>query len=63
MTHPTQHVLPGNLIKQLAHRFKICAKCKQNRPPEGGIEMGPERWYCAGCWTLRATKTPKGTRI
>jgi hypothetical protein len=60
MTHPTRHVLPGNPVKQPAHRFKTCAKCKENKPPEGGIEMGPERWYCGACWTLRATRSPKG---
>jgi hypothetical protein len=33
-------------------RLKTCSKCHQEREPDGGAEMGPERWYCAECWRL-----------
>ena len=38
------------------HKFRLCNKCNQDRPPEGGIEMNPTRWICAACWTHRAIK-------
>jgi hypothetical protein len=41
------------------HQFKQCDKCDQSKPPEGGIQMNPNKWYCAACWTLRATRRPK----
>ena len=41
------------------HQFKQCDKCDTVKPPEGGIQMSPNKWYCAGCWTLRATRRPK----
>lgn len=41
--------------RQAAHLFKMCSKCKQERPPEGGIQMSPTKWICAPCWTRRAT--------
>lgn len=40
------------------HRFKVCSKCSQEKPPEGGIEMSATRWICAACWTHRATRRP-----
>ncbi len=45
--------------KQLAHQYKLCSKCETMKPPEGGVEMGPGRWRCASCWTVRATRTKK----
>jgi hypothetical protein len=41
--------------KQPCHQFKLCGKCQQDKPPEGGIEMGG-KWMCAGCWTRRSAK-------
>jgi hypothetical protein len=41
---------------QPVHRFKLCAKCEQSKPPEGGIDMNPTRWICATCWTRQATR-------
>ena len=41
------------------HKFKQCNKCEEVKPPEGGIQMSPNKWYCAACWTLRATRRPK----
>lgn len=40
-------------------RFKQCDKCDVSKPPEGGIQMSPSKWYCAACWALRATRRPK----
>lgn len=39
-----------------AHRFKLCNKCEEKKPPEGGIEMSSTRWLCAACWTHKATR-------
>jgi hypothetical protein len=53
MTGFTRHQLElGN--KQPVHKFKLCAKCDEQKPPEGGIDMSPTRWHCSTCWTLRA---------
>jgi hypothetical protein len=38
-----------------AHLFRDCAKCRESRPPEGGIQMSESRWMCAVCWTKRMT--------
>ena len=50
-----------NGIQLQTHQFKQCDKCTQQRPPEGGIQMSLNKWYCAGCWTNRATKRPKNS--
>lgn len=55
----SQLSLPRNTPKQPVHQFKYCTKCYSNRPPEGGVEMGPGKWLCANCWTIRATRTRK----
>lgn len=44
---------------QPVHKFRLCAKCEELRPPEGGIEMNPSKWVCATCWTRRAIKRVK----
>jgi hypothetical protein len=36
------------------NKFKLCAKCKTMKPPEGGIDMG-SKWNCQSCWTKRIT--------
>lgn len=35
--------------------FKLCTKCGNSRPPEGGIELSRTRWVCAKCWIRRVT--------
>ena len=30
--------------------FKLCHKCEEKKPPEGGVQASPQRWYCAVCW-------------
>jgi len=42
--------------KQPYHKLKTCDKCKEVRPPEGGIQMSPNKWHCANCWTRRAIR-------
>lgn len=37
-----------------SHKFKLCTKCKSEKPPEGGIEMG-HKWICQSCWLKRIT--------
>jgi hypothetical protein len=32
------------------HKYKLCNKCEEMKPPEGGIELSPSRWSCARCW-------------
>jgi hypothetical protein len=36
--------------------LRTCDKCVKERVPEGGVEMGPGRWHCASCWTIRQTR-------
>jgi hypothetical protein len=48
-----------NGIQTQTHQFKQCDKCTQQKPPEGGIQMSLNKWYCAGCWTNRITRRPK----
>lgn len=50
--------LPNSAPPQPAHTFKLCNKCDEMRPPEGGIELRPGKWHCAKCWATRAA-TPK----
>jgi hypothetical protein len=42
-----------------AHQFKQCDKCDLAKPPEGGIQMSLNKWYCASCWANKATRRPK----
>lgn len=42
--------LPGSAKGELPMR--PCSKCGHDKPPEGGIQMSPARWVCAGCWRL-----------
>ncbi len=30
--------------------FKLCHRCEEKKPPEGGVQTSPQRWYCAVCW-------------
>jgi hypothetical protein len=40
--------------KQPVHQLQLCNKCEQQKPPEGGISMGP-KWYCQSCGVKRTT--------
>ena len=44
---------------QPAHKFLRCDKCEAMRPPEGGVDLNPNKWFCASCWARRATKRVK----
>ena len=46
--------LPGSAIH--GQKYKTCAKCEKEQPPEGGIDMSPTRWVCVVCWTRRTQK-------
>lgn len=48
-----------NGMQPNTHQFKQCDKCDQHKPPEGGIQMSLNKWYCAGCWTNKVTRRPK----
>jgi hypothetical protein len=41
------------------HKFKHCGKCNEDRPPEGGVQMSRDKWYCVKCWTVRSTSPKK----
>ena len=41
--------------RQPLHQYKVCNKCEEAKPPEGGVQMSPNRWHCALCWTKRIT--------
>lgn len=51
MSFVKQHLDIGS--KQPVHQMKLCDKCNETKPPEGGIQMNPNKWYCAPCWTKR----------
>jgi late competence protein required for DNA uptake (superfamily II DNA/RNA helicase) len=42
-----------------SHPLRLCDKCETKQPPEGGIQMGVGRWYCASCWLRRNRKEEK----
>lgn len=52
-------VLPNSSVNE--GKFKSCFKCEERKPPEGGIEMG-QKWMCANCWIIKATRTTKGMK-
>ncbi len=33
------------------HKLRLCNKCEEKKPPEGGVQMSTSRWICASCWT------------
>jgi hypothetical protein len=39
--------------KQPVHKHKLCNKCEEMKPPEGGVQMSPSKWHCAPCWVKR----------
>ena len=41
--------------RQPIHPLKLCNKCEEKRPPEGGIQLSPSKWYCAACWAKKVT--------
>lgn len=49
-----QLTLNSALPPRPAHQFKLCGRCSQSKPPEGGIDMSPAKWICAACWTRKA---------
>ena len=49
-----QLFLNGGNPPQPSHQFKVCGKCSESKPPEGGINMTPTKWICAACWTRKA---------
>jgi len=44
--------LNGNMH---GHKLRLCNKCEEKKPPEGGVQMSASRWICASCWTNRVT--------
>jgi hypothetical protein len=42
--------------KQPIHKYKLCNKCEELKPPEGGIELSPHKWSCARCWANRVSR-------
>lgn len=38
------------------HPKRPCDKCGELKPPEGGVQMSPQKWHCATCWTQRAVR-------
>ena len=59
--------LPAHITSKTMHKFKICAKCQTDKPPEGGIDIG-HKWHCQSCWVKQSigrytrNATPKTTR-
>lgn len=48
---------------QPVHRYKLCNKCEEQRPPEGGIQMSQAKWHCASCWATRASRSLGGRKL
>jgi len=44
----------GLNFNQPVHQYKCCNKCDQDKPLEGGIDMG-HKWICQTCWIARTT--------
>jgi hypothetical protein len=37
--------------------MKLCqGACKSDKPPEGGVQLTPAKWVCAGCWVAKQRK-------
>lgn len=49
-----------NLRERMPGQAKLlmCAKCEREKVPEGGVQMNPNKWVCASCWTRRAIRRP-----
>lgn len=45
-----------------SHPLRLCDKCETKRIPEGGVQLGPGRWYCAACWVKKTNKPPTGKK-
>jgi hypothetical protein len=43
------------------HQLKFCTKCQENRPPEGGVEMGV-KWHCQLCWVKKIQRQNAKTK-
>lgn len=41
------------------HPLRLCDRCETKKPPEGGVQLGQNRWYCAGCWIRKSNKPPR----
>jgi len=38
-------------------QFRFCTgKCQGKKPPEGGVEISPGKWWCGACWIDLARK-------
>ena len=48
---------------QPVHKYKLCNKCEEMKPPEGGIEISPTRWSCFTCWMARGNKPKEYYKI
>lgn len=42
----TRHRAMESHMNKLLH----CTCCDRDRVPEGGVQLGPQRWFCAACW-------------
>ena len=41
-------LLPGSAKNK--HPLKECSRCHDLKEPANGIELGPGKWRCYGCW-------------
>lgn len=48
MSTASDIVLPGSAKSTMA--LRPCSKCHTPKRPEGGAELGRQRWVCATCW-------------
>lgn len=49
--HRLCRLQPGPVSEEFRmNKLLHCACCDRTRVPEGGVQLGPRRWYCASCW-------------
>ncbi len=49
----TKHQLKLAGSTKTGDRYKTCARCEKEQPPEGGVELSPTRWICVVCWNKK----------
>ena len=48
------HAITLGDSQQPVHKLKLCNRCNETKPPEGGVDMG-QKWLCQGCWLFKTT--------
>lgn len=49
----TKHQLKLAGSPPSSQKYKTCARCEKQQPPEGGVELSLTRWICVVCWNRK----------